>query len=249
MKSLTTQHGILLASNEFGSLTIAHTPQGLPSGGDISASLSDQGVFTGTWTYIDNTRNLTASEQAVVMGLWDDLTALQGPIKLWAVDEEGVPLGAVDTLPPGAIQVPSEAPSPQHRWTGAAWKLPVNLPALKVQAKEDVDRAAGAARARYLTLVPGQEAAYAAKEAEARAFLNDPELAVPPYVQAEADATGVTPYEAANNIVAAADAWALVKGPNIERIRRSGSVAIEAATSETPIYLARNNAVLELDNA
>ena len=92
-----------------------------------------------------------------------------------------------------------------------------------------IDTAAGAARARYITVAAGQEATYMQKTMDATAYkavgYTGP---VPLMIQAEADAVGCTPQEAADQILSQAQAW-LVKGSQIEGVRRSWKLTVAAS--------------------
>jgi len=94
------------------------------------------------------------------------------------------------------------------------------------EAKDAIDEAAGAARARYITTVPGQESTYMTKEQEARQYLADG--TVGPMLQAEADATGKTVDVIANEIVTVADQWAQL-GAQIEALRMAGKKQVDEA--------------------
>ncbi len=110
----------------------------------------------------------------------------------------------------------------------------------------EVDQAAGAARARYITTAPGQEAVYMLKLEQARAYQAAGYAgAVPELIQAEADALGVTAQEAADLILATAAAWT-AKAAQIERIRRGRKAEIEAAADVAAIEAARQAAITEL---
>jgi hypothetical protein len=99
-------------------------------------------------------------------------------------------------------------------------------------AHQDIDRVAGEARLRYITDVPGQQATYLIKAQQARQYLADTAAPVPPYVQAEADAMGVSPVAAAESIAELETLWSDVVGPGIERARRAGKIAVSAASGE-----------------
>ena len=92
-----------------------------------------------------------------------------------------------------------------------------------------IDQAAGAARARYITVAPGQESTYMQKTMDATAYKAAGYTGdVPLMIQAEADAVGCTPQEAADQILAQAQAW-LVKGSQIEGVRRSWKLTVAAS--------------------
>lgn len=93
-------------------------------------------------------------------------------------------------------------------------------------ARNQIDQAAGIARARYITVTPGQDATYQAKYADAQAFARagypDASIADYPWVKAEADATSSTYTDAANGIKQVGDPWNMQIGPSIEGARIGG---------------------------
>jgi hypothetical protein len=102
-------------------------------------------------------------------------------------------------------------------------------------ARNQIDEAAGAARARYITVTPGQDATYQAKYADAQAFVRagypDADISQYPWVKAEADATGLSFALAADSIKAVGDPWNLVVGPAIESLRIGGKSALNGILS------------------
>lgn len=106
-----------------------------------------------------------------------------------------------------------------------------------------IDIKAGAVRSRYITTVPGQEATYILKGAQARRFLDSGFAGSPPnLVQAEADATGDTPKQAAVRILAEEEQWTGLAA-TIEKIRRSGKIAVTRAGSELEAETAFNQTI------
>lgn len=106
------------------------------------------------------------------------------------------------------------------------------------QALRDIDRAAGEARLRYITDVPGQQAVYLVKLQEAAAYVAayaaSPQAAVAgPYIAAEAAATGTTALAVAEMVVGLGGAWNGVVGPAIEGARMGGKSAVAAAAGAT----------------
>lgn len=96
--------------------------------------------------------------------------------------------------------------------------------------REEIDAAAGAARARYLTIAPGQDATYGAKYADALAYWRAGypiDVEMYPWVEAEARATNVTAREAADSIRSVGDPWNMIIGPGIEAWRIGGKTALE----------------------
>ena len=102
-------------------------------------------------------------------------------------------------------------------------------------ANDQIDQAAGNARAKYLTVAAGQEATYLAKYQDARAFKAANYLPVDGtgfyWVQAEAATLGVSPENAADGILTGGDLWNNVKGPQIEGLRIGGKAALGKLSS------------------
>jgi hypothetical protein len=97
-----------------------------------------------------------------------------------------------------------------------------------------IDQAAGEARRRHVTDLPGQEGVYLTKLAQAQdyaaAYAADAQAPVPAYIAAEADALGETAITVAGNVIDAATAWNTQAGPAIEAARIGGKAAVLAAT-------------------
>lgn len=118
----------------------------------------------------------------------------------------------------------------------------------KWRASRDVDNAAGEARTRFITDVPGQQAVYMEKRAEAIAFISahavSPGSAVPgPHIAAEAAATGKAPIVLASEVMANANAWLNTYSPAIEAARVGGKAAVDAATTPEAAQAACDSAV------
>ena len=111
-------------------------------------------------------------------------------------------------------------------------------------ALQQIDQAAGEARARYITSVPGQAETYLMKYQDAVAFQagNGPT----PWVEADAQAYGVTEAEAAQNIVDQYFAWVAV-GKEIERIRLSAKASVRSATTAKEAFAVAAQAKIELE--
>lgn len=113
---------------------------------------------------------------------------------------------------------------PPGLWVGGAWRLTAEgaweiadpdlwqdhfaaaLAAAKAAATERINAAVGAARAALITDIPGQQATYLAKEAEARRVLAG-DIGDTPYLTAEAAATGRPVADIARTVAATADNW------------------------------------------
>ena len=125
------------------------------------------------------------------------------------------------------------------------------LAATVAEALATIDAEAGRARARYITVAPGQEATYMLKEAHARAYKAAGYVGDYAMVSAEAKAvngdkpTATQIKAAADTIVAQADAW-IVLASQIERQRIAGKIAVAAAVDVAAVTVAAELAILEL---
>ena len=91
-----------------------------------------------------------------------------------------------------------------------------------------IDEAAGKARARYITVAPGQEGTYILKAQHAEQYKAANYTGIVPLmVESEATATGLTPKEATDAILMQYTAW-IVKAAEIEGCRRKWKVACQA---------------------
>lgn len=124
------------------------------------------------------------------------------------------------------------------------------IPALahiKAAALTSIDSAAGAARARYITVAPGQEATYLMKGQQARDYAaagySGP---VPLMVAAEqAAAADVSAQAAADRIIDEEAAW-LAKAAQIEQERRARKIAVAAAADAEAVAAIRAAAMAAL---
>lgn len=118
-------------------------------------------------------------------------------------------------------------------------------------ALRDIDEAAGRARLRFITDVPGQQAVYIVKLQQAQAYTAavalDAQATVPPYIAAEAAATSQTAAQVAANVIALAAVWNEQAGPAIEGERMGGKAAVTAAQDLEAVEAARVAAVQALD--
>lgn len=111
--------------------------------------------------------------------------------------------------------------------------LPGGLQAAQAKSKAAIDAAAGEARRRHITIAPGQSETYTAKAAQAEAYLaagSPPDMTGWAWVQADADAFGMSPETAANSILANRDAWVQI-GAHVEAVRLRAKADVDAATS------------------
>lgn len=174
-----------------------------------------------------------------------------------------------DGIPAGAVEITAEeyaallaGQAQGKRIVADAGGRPVlaDPPALTLaevrgSAHVAIDAEAGSARARYITVAPGQEATYMLKEAQARAYKSasypSATVAAYPMVDAEAKAMyGAAPtaaqiQSAADGIIAQADAW-IAKAAQVERARIAGKRAVTAAVDVAGVEVARAAAIAEL---
>ena len=110
----------------------------------------------------------------------------------------------------------------------------------KITAIAGVNDAAGVTRARYITVIPGQEMLYILKDTEARAFIADPapDLVEYPLVAAEIGITAPSPYEVAQVYVNMA-AMLRQLAAAIETMRLGAIAAIETASNLAAVEAAR----------
>lgn len=169
------------------------------------------------------------------------LTDYSGPLPAYWTGTEVLP------LPP--------QPSPAHEWSGQAlaWVLnpslmPGALAEAQGAAQAQVDAAAGQARLRYITDVPGQQATYQRKEQQAREWVESGYSGpAPSFIAAEADALGEQPQQIAQQVITLADFWAYSKGPEIESARIKHKALIRAATTLEAVQTALSAAMVELE--
>lgn len=124
-----------------------------------------------------------------------------------------------------------------------------DVAACRLWAAGEIDAAAGRARSRYLTTVPGQEATYAAKYAQAQAYIvaGYPAATPYPWIAQEASRTGLTPTQAADRIKATGDGWANVIGPAIEGLRIGGKDGLAALLTISDVLTHCRNVIAALD--
>ncbi|MCA9911837.1 MAG: hypothetical protein KC496_00745 [Anaerolineae bacterium] len=151
------------------------------------------------------------------------------------------------------VEFPAK-PTNLHVWDWATkvWNLPESaLEDAAGYARQAIDSAAGAARARYLTIAPGQDATYAAKYADAIAYVDAAypvDTAPYPWIAAEANSTGLAPQAAADRIKAIGDYWGRVKGPQIESTRIAGKDALLGMETVEQIDAHRETVINQLNS-
>lgn len=143
---------------------------------------------------------------------------------------------------------PEDAATPKPSWNMLIALGDVELEGAKKEAYRIIDEAAGNARKKYITDVPGQAATYLLKAQHADAYKAagyPADTTNFPMVVAEMSATGMAAIEAANYIIGTRDQWVMLAA-EIEKQRRAGKIAVGSAAGETEITAASNTAVAAL---
>ena len=133
-------------------------------------------------------------------------------------------------------------PSGCHEWDwpSLSWALPASAVLhAKAQGAATIDAAAGRARSRYITTVPGQGETYTAKYQEALAYIAagyPSDTSAYPFIAGESQPnSGMTPTQAATRIATLGGYWREVVGPAIESARINGKDALGALTDPAAI--------------
>lgn len=115
-------------------------------------------------------------------------------------------------------------------------RIAADLAAAKAQAIAAVNDWAGRARARHITIAPGQSMIYLAKEAEARAWIADPtpDPAAYPLLSAELGITAPDAWQLAQIWLGMADIWRQAAA-QLEALRLGTIAQIEAAQDEAAV--------------
>jgi hypothetical protein len=129
----------------------------------------------------------------------------------------------------GEVRSMGEPPSEFATFDYATKQWVEDVEAAKWQAKSEVDEAAGAARSRHITTVPGQSEVYLSKYEDATAYQSDPD-GDHPWVEADAGARGIAKDKAAKSIIEAHKAW-LKQSVAIEQTRTAGKTAVDEAAT------------------
>jgi hypothetical protein len=126
---------------------------------------------------------------------------------------------------------------------------PGGLEQAKIDYQAKVDTAAGEARLRYLTSIPGQDATYGAKLTDAEKFIADgyheENIEDYPWLAGEVRTYGKTPTVAALEITTKASQWIQVGVP-IEEIRLKAKQAIRDSDSVRVIHSIAKQAIAQL---
>lgn len=170
-------------------------------------------------------------------GPWIEVNVAAGPGIAEVTDPWSVYVwqGAVHPLPPkpGASAVFDPAAG---AWVRDAAALAADLAAAKSAAIASVNAWAGRERSRHITIAPGQDMIYLAKEAEALRYLADPDPAPADYplICAEVGVTAPDAYQIAQIWAQMAALWRQVAA-QIEAARLGAIAQIEAAQTEAAV--------------
>jgi hypothetical protein len=115
----------------------------------------------------------------------------------------------------------------QSRKVSAAQASAAALEDHRAAALARIRQVSGETRARYISVIPGQEMIYLAKEAEASAFVAG-EPGDYPFLSAEVGETGETLDQVAQVVLNLAAGWRMI-GANIEALRVRANAAVLAA--------------------
>lgn len=115
-----------------------------------------------------------------------------------------------------------------------------SLEKVKAGAIARVNRSAGNSRAKFITVIPGQETTYAEKRTEAQAYqrTQNPQASDYPMLAAEAAATGQTLEAVAAEVLTLAGQWRQL-GAHIEGVRRGAIVQVQQAKSVEEVEAVR----------
>lgn len=156
----------------------------------------------------------------------------------------------------GALHNIGKKPSQFHvvagsppSWVFSPEKENQAVSAMKLAMLTQVDAAAGRARLRYITDIPGQTETYQVKADQARmweeaGFMGEP----PSFIKAEAVATGNAPQDIAESVLAAAKSWIENKAPEIEATRQKWKLIVSQQTNFDSLVAVMKLAETELSN-
>ena len=147
------------------------------------------------------------------------VAGLEGASTILSVQE--VLPGDTDWLAALAALPPDDGPAPEP-------DEPIER--TRAQAIAGINRVAGEARRRWITVIPGQEMLYLEKRQEAQAYLSDPDpdITLYPLIAAEIGITAPSAWEVAQVYLGLAAIWRQIAAP-LEAARLAGIAAVEVA--------------------
>lgn len=123
------------------------------------------------------------------------------------------------------------------------------LAQLQARLCNDIDLRAGQIRQKYITSVPGQDATYQAKLAEANSYIaagSPADASSYPYINNEAQQKNAAPATIANLYISTNNQWTSINAP-IEGIRTAGKDNVNNATTAAGAQTAHDNAITSLN--
>ena len=123
------------------------------------------------------------------------------------------------------------------------------LPLLQKEYIDLVNNLVGETRVKHVTNIPFQEATYQMKEADTRRYRADgypSDLSLYPFTALEVNATGFTPRQAADLVIATAERWTLLSAI-LEGLRRDATVSIEAVTDWQQVSVVAQSFIAQLE--
>lgn len=127
------------------------------------------------------------------------------------------------------------------------WVEGRSLAEARETAIKTLNKQIGIVRAKYITIIPGQESIYLAKENEAIRYIADatPNLADYPLIASEIGITATTAYELAQIWLFMADQWRTIAAA-LEAIRLTAKDSVTNAVDVAGVDTVLNNALAEL---
>lgn len=122
----------------------------------------------------------------------------------------------------------------------------MSLEHVRWTARKAIDEAAGEARLRYITEVPGQMGVYLVKLQQAEAFVASQGVQIGSYIAAEAEALNVSAATVAQGVIDTNAAWNSTVGPAIEATRMAAKAAVGTAEDEAGVLSVQQAALAAL---
>lgn len=138
-------------------------------------------------------------------------------------------------LPEGVsyLEIPDQDLGDLTAWSVVEGQLVrTTIAPLQAETIAAINATIGEIRARYITVAPGQDPIYAAKEAEARDYIADsaPDMSKYPFLSAEVGVTAPDAYQLAQLWLGMASLWRTVASA-LERIRLVAINSVQAAST------------------
>lgn len=158
------------------------------------------------------------------------VTDADGPSQVGVPDGQGLgDLGYGGDAAAGAVEIEEALREAPHALADGS--ATVDWRPLDAELHARIDASAGAFRGRFITDVAGQMATYLDKEKEARAWSEEADPALFPYLRTEAEVRGIGIAEQAALVIDAADRLRGL-GVLVEALRMGAKRAVTAAATE-----------------